>query len=64
VTEGLLALELAEMRAQEVSSWLDGAHDWNDVQLLDDLSGRPRVLLARRQSGPAIAPTQWPEERA
>ena len=64
VTDGVLALELAEMRAQEVASWLDGAHDWNDVRLLDDLAGRPRVLLARRQSGPAIAPLQWPEERA
>jgi release factor glutamine methyltransferase len=63
VADGLLALELAEMRAQEVAGWLDGAHDWNDVRLLDDLAGRPRVLIARRQTGPAIAPMQWPEER-
>ncbi len=62
VTGGLLALELAESRASEVAAWLDGAHDWSDVELRDDLSGQPRVLLARRERGPAIAPLQWPEE--
>jgi release factor glutamine methyltransferase len=60
---GLLALELAEMRAGEVAGWLEGAHDWMSVALRDDLAGRPRVLLARRQTGPAIAPAQWGEER-
>jgi release factor glutamine methyltransferase len=59
---GLLALELAEMRAREVAAWLEGAHDWQGVRLIDDLAGRPRALLARRQSGPAIAPAQWVEE--
>ncbi len=63
VTHGLLALELAEMRASQVASWLEGAHDWSSVELRDDLSGRPRVLLARRERGPAIAPAQWGEER-
>ncbi len=63
VTHGLLALELAEMRASEVASWLEGAHDWSSVELRDDMSGRPRVLLARRERGPAIAPAQWGEER-
>ncbi len=63
VAGGLLALELAEMRAAEVSAWLEGAHDWAGVRLLDDLAGRPRVLLARRAPGPSIAPTQWAEER-
>ena len=62
VAGGLLALELAEMRAEEVAAWLEGAHDWGGVTLLDDLAGRPRVLLARRERGPAIAPTQWVEE--
>jgi release factor glutamine methyltransferase len=62
VAGGLLALELAEMRAAEVAGWLEGAHDWSGVTLLDDLSGRPRVLLARRERGPAIAPMQWMEE--
>jgi len=62
VAGGLLALELAEKRADEVAAWLDGAHDWTGVTVLDDLAGRPRVLLARRQSGPAIAPAQWGEE--
>jgi release factor glutamine methyltransferase len=62
VAGGLLALELAEMRAVEVAGWLEGAHDWSGVTLLDDLSGRPRVLLARRERGPAIAPLQWVEE--
>jgi release factor glutamine methyltransferase len=63
VTRGLLALELAEMRAEEVASWFDGAHDWSGARVLDDLAGRPRVLLASREPGPAIAPAQWGEER-
>ena len=63
VAGGLLALELAEMRAEAVAGWLEGARDWGGVTLLDDLAGRPRVLLARRERGPAIAPAQWEEER-
>lgn len=59
---GLLALELAEARAAHVAAWLEGAHDWHQVELRDDLAGRPRILLARRESGPAIAPAQWGEE--
>jgi release factor glutamine methyltransferase len=59
---GLLALELAEMRALEVAGWLDGASDWESSSLVDDLTGRPRILLARRARGPAIAPRQWPED--
>ena len=62
VARGLLALELAETRAREVAGWLEGARDWQEVALRDDLSGRPRVLLARRERGPAIAPMQWAEE--
>ena len=62
VTRGLLALELAEMRAAEVAAWLEGDRDWQNVELRDDLAGRPRILLARRQAGPAIAPAQWNEE--
>jgi len=63
VAGGLLALELAETRASEVAAWLDGAHDWRGVDLRDDFTGRPRILLARREAGPAIAPAQWEEER-
>jgi len=63
VAGGLLALELAEMRAREVAGWLEGAHDWSELDLRDDLAGRPRILLARRALGPAIAPAQWEEER-
>ncbi|MBI5709469.1 MAG: peptide chain release factor N(5)-glutamine methyltransferase [Candidatus Eisenbacteria bacterium] len=63
VAGGLLALELAERRAEEVAGWLEGARDWEGVVLRDDLAGRPRHLLARRQGGPAIAPAQWGEER-
>lgn len=59
VAGGLLALELDEARAREVAAWLEGAHDWASVELRDDLAGRPRVLLARRERGPAIAPAQW-----
>lgn len=63
VAGGLLAMELDETRAREVAAWLEGAHDWARVEVRDDLSGRPRVLLARRESGPAIAPAQWGEDR-
>ena len=59
---GLLVLELAEQRAMQVAEWLDGAHDWNAVEVRADLTGRPRMLLARREHGPAIAPAQWGEE--
>ena len=59
---GLLALELAEMRAREVAAWLEGAHDWQSVELRKDLAGRPRMLLAVREKGPAIAPAQWAEQ--
>lgn len=62
VAGGLLALELDETRAAEVAAWLDGAHDWEGTDLRDDLSGKPRILLARRARGPAIAPAQWGEE--
>lgn len=63
VAGGLLALELAEMRAAEVAAWFEGAHDWARVELHEDLAGRPRMLFARREKGPAIAPAQWGEER-
>ena len=63
VTGGLLAPELDETRAREVAGWFEGAHDWSAVDLKDDLAGRPRILTAHREKGPAIAPAQWGEER-
>jgi release factor glutamine methyltransferase len=60
---GLLALELAENRAREVLSWLEGAQDWERAELRFDLAGQPRVLEARRARGPAIAPEQWIEQQ-
>jgi release factor glutamine methyltransferase len=63
VADGLLALELSETRARDVAGWLEGAHDWAHVELREDLSQRPRVLLARREKGPAIAPAQWGESQ-
>jgi release factor glutamine methyltransferase len=59
---GLLALELDETRAAEVAAWFDGARDWRGAELRPDLAGRPRMLLATREHGPAIAPAQWGEE--
>jgi release factor glutamine methyltransferase len=47
VTDGLLALELAEERAREVADWLAGDSGWGAVELRSDLAGRPRHLLAR-----------------
>jgi len=63
VAGGLLALELGESHVREVAGWLEGAHDWSRVEVREDLAGRPRVLLAFRERGPAIAPAQWGEER-
>lgn len=62
IAGGLLALELAESRAHEVLSWLEGAPEWEGAELRSDLAGQPRVLLARRARGPAIAPEQWAEQ--
>jgi len=47
VTGGLLALELDEERAHQVAGWLQGAPGWQAVEVRDDLSRRPRYLLAR-----------------
>lgn len=47
VPGGLLALELAEARAEEVRSWFTCSPLWERVELLPDLAGRPRCLLAR-----------------
>jgi release factor glutamine methyltransferase len=47
VPGGLLALELAEMRAAEVAGWLRGSPAWKAVEVRADLAGRPRCLLAR-----------------
>ena len=45
---GLLALEVAEARAGQVLEWMGCDRAWNETQLLNDLTGRPRVVLARR----------------
>ena len=47
VAGGLLALELAETRAGEVAGWFTGSPAWESVEVLPDLAGRPRCLLAR-----------------
>ena len=52
VPGGLLALELAEMRAAEVAGWLTGSSAWEGVEVRPDLAGRPRCLLARAVGGP------------
>jgi release factor glutamine methyltransferase len=44
---GLLALEVAEARAAEVLAWLEGGPNWESPRLIEDLAGRPRVVLAR-----------------
>jgi len=49
VTDGLLALELAEDRAREVAGWFGGNPGWGAVELRSDLAGQPRHLLARRR---------------
>ena len=59
---GLLALELDETRAAQVGGWFEGARDWRGAEVRPDLAGRPRILLAKREHGPAIAPAQWGEE--
>jgi release factor glutamine methyltransferase len=47
VPGGLLALELAEMRAAEVAAWFTCSPLWEGVGVRPDLAGRPRCLLAR-----------------
>ena len=59
---GLLAMELSEFRAAQVAGWLEGARDWASYELRADLAGQPRMVLARRERGPAIAPAQWGED--
>ena len=56
---GLLALELAETRAADVHAWFDGAAAWSASRVVDDLAGRPRVLLARRSPSAANTPAGW-----
>jgi release factor glutamine methyltransferase len=45
---GLLALEVAEARAGQVLEWMGCDRAWGQARLLNDLTGRPRVVLARR----------------
>jgi release factor glutamine methyltransferase len=45
---GLLALEVAETRAGQVLEWMGCDRAWEEARLLNDLTGRPRVVLARR----------------
>jgi hypothetical protein len=56
VAGGLLALELDETRAREVASWLEGAHDWRDVELRDDLSGRHACCSRAASAAPRSRP--------
>ncbi len=53
VADGWLALELAEDRAAGLADWAAGREEWAGVELLRDLAGRPRYLLARRGPNPA-----------
>ena len=62
VAAGRLLLELSERRAAEVAAWLEGSRDWAEVAVRNDLAGKPRILVAIRERGPAIAPAQWIEE--
>jgi release factor glutamine methyltransferase len=50
VPRGLLALEVADARASEVLRWLQGGIAWDEARLVEDLTGRPRAVLARRAS--------------
>lgn len=45
---GLLALETAEARAADVLGWLREGGAWREPRVMEDLTGRPRVVLARR----------------
>jgi len=48
---GWIALEI-DARRPEASSAIAVAHGWSDVRIFDDLFGRPRYLLARREIMP------------
>ena len=43
--QGLLAMEIGFGQSEQISKLL---HAWSDVELVDDLQGIPRVVLARR----------------
>ena len=58
--DGLLALELAEARAVEVLSWFREGDSWRSAEVVKDLGGRPRVLVARR--GDDREPARRPPE--
>ena len=46
-----MALEIDARRPQQTAA-LATAHGWNDVHIYDDLFGRARYLLARRETLP------------
>jgi len=46
--EGLLAVEVADGQAQRVLDLLAEAGGWGEANCVHDLSGKPRVVLARR----------------
>jgi release factor glutamine methyltransferase len=48
---GWIALEIDARRPQQTAE-LATAHGWNDVRIFDDLFGRARYLLARREGTP------------
>jgi release factor glutamine methyltransferase len=52
VAGGRLALELADERAAGVATWWAALPGWATVELRDDLSQRPRYLLAERAAAP------------
>ncbi len=50
---GLLALEVAAERATALAGEVSSTRHWEAVGLRNDLSGRPRYLLARRRGTPS-----------
>lgn len=48
---GWIALEIDARRPQQTAE-IATAHDWKDVHIFDDLFGRARYLLARRETKP------------
>ena len=47
---GMLAVEIAESRAEEALAIARGVEELEEARVIDDFEGRPRVVLARRRA--------------
>ena len=63
VPGGLLVMEHAEVQAEAARDAATGTGLYTDVRTRDDLTGRPRMLVARRTGVPDPSGAADPDER-